>query len=153
MTDMKIAVRGNRAVLLRPVDLIAGTVGLNCVFYFDDNWKNYKTKSISYKVGSTVFGSYEIKDDKATVPAKVLMTAELPLEIGLTGKTDGGITVPTAWCRIGDIMPGSVANSSVLDDEIIYDGGTTGSDEIVYEGGGVGGGDSSNENIYEGGGV
>lgn len=153
MTDIKIAVQGNRAILLRPVDLIAGTVGMNCVFYFDENWKNYTSKTISYKVGSTVLGSYEIKDNKATIPAKVLMTAELPLEVGITGKAEGGIIVPTSWCRIGNIQPGSVISGSISSDDIIYDGGSAGSDEIVYEGGGVGGGDSSNENIYEGGGV
>ena len=40
MKEIKIAVQGNKAALLGNVDLVAGTIGLTCKFYFDDSWKD-----------------------------------------------------------------------------------------------------------------
>ena len=51
MKEIKIAVQGNKAALLGNIDLVAGTIGLICKFYFDDSW-NGLNKTISYKVGS-----------------------------------------------------------------------------------------------------
>lgn len=151
MTDIKIGVKGNKAALLRPVNLVSGTVGQTCTFYFDEEWKNYSTKTITYKVGSTVLGSYKIESDSTTVPNKVFMMSGLPLEIALTASTTGGAVIPTSWCYIGVIQQGAAFSGDVQDepskpegddDEIIYDGGgfdnnTDVKDETIYEGGGV----------------
>ena len=147
MTDIKIAVKDNRAVLLRPADLVAGTVGQTCTFYFDNAWQNYSTKTITYKVGSTNLGTYEITGNSAVVPNKVLMMSGLPLEIALTAKSLSGAVVPTSWCHIGVIQQGAAVIGEIEDspekpgkDEIIYDGGSVeGSvgDDLIYEGGGI----------------
>jgi hypothetical protein len=42
MAKIKIAVQGNKTALLGSVDLIAGTVGQVCKFYFDDEWRSLK---------------------------------------------------------------------------------------------------------------
>ena len=140
MTDIQIALKSNRATLLRPVNLVAGTVGQKCKFYFDEQWKAYTDKYITYKVGSTVLGSYKIEGSEVKVPKNVLTMAELPLEIGLTGTSSDGVVIPTPWCRIGIIQRGATVNtnSGSSDDDIIYDGGgVDSSDEIIYEGGTV----------------
>lgn len=141
MTDIKIAVKGNHAALLRPANLVAGTVGQKCKFYFDDQWRAYTDKYVTYKVGSTLLGSYKIEDSEVKIPKNVLIMAELPLEIGVTGTTSDGAVVPTPWCRIGTIKKGaSINKAESSDDEIIYDGGgVDSSDEIIYEGGTVNG--------------
>lgn len=139
--DIKLAIKGNRVALLRPVDLIAGTVGLSCTLYCDDIWNAY-SKTITYKVGSTILGTQKIKSNTFNIPAKILATAGLPLEIGITGRSvDNSIIIPTSWCLIGTIQNGAVIHNNennLEDDEIIYEGGDVGtSDNIIYEGGGV----------------
>lgn len=143
MAEIKIAVKDNNATLLRAIDLVAGTIGQKGVLYCDDNWSTYN-KTISYKVGTTVLGTYKINDNAFVIPAQILATAGLPLEIGITGRSiDNSITIPTKWCYIGMIQNGALAsgiNNDIQDDEIIYDGGGVNSnikDEIIYEGGGV----------------
>lgn len=129
MESIKIVVKGNRAALLGSVNLIAGTVGQPCSFYFDDSWKTLN-KKISYKVGSTVLGSYKIDEDTIIIPPNILVTAGLPLEIGITGyASDNSVITPTSWCLIGNIQNGaSVCSNSNNDNDgegthIIYDGG------------------------------
>jgi hypothetical protein len=103
MAEIKIAVKDNNATLLRAIDLVAGTVGQKGVLYCDDNWSTYN-KTISYKVGTTVLGTYKINGNAFVIPAQILATAGLPLEIGITGRsTDNSITIPTKWCYIGMI--------------------------------------------------
>lgn len=143
MTEIKIAVKDNNAILLRAIDLVAGTVGQKGVLYCDDNWSVYN-KTISYKVGTTVLGTYKIDSNTFTIPAQILATAGLPLEIGITGRsTDNSIIIPTKWCYIGMIQNGTLSNgigNNIQDDEIIYDGGGVSSNsknKAVYEGGGV----------------
>lgn len=132
MAQIKIAVQGNRAALLGSVDLIAGTVGQVCKFYFYDEWRTLN-KNITYKVGSTVIASEEIKGDQAVIPPNVLIAAGLPLEIGITGyAADKSIVIPTSWCLLGCIkngapmgIPGGGGNGEgdFDDKHIIYDGG------------------------------
>lgn len=135
---MKIAVKGNRAVLLGNIDLIAGTTGQICQFYFDEEWKNLQ-KIITYKLGLNIIGSYNIENNQHTIPKEVFATAGLPLEIGITGQSDDGKIIPTSWCKLGVVKPGAVVNTIInKDDEIIYDGGNANLDyETIYEGGGV----------------
>lgn len=134
MKKIKIAVKDNSLCLLNSVDLIAGTVGQQCIFFFDDEWALLK-KTISYKVGSTVLGTYNMTSDEIIIPANVLATSGLALEIGLTGyATDNSLVVPTSWCYINQIRNGaSVKHTSGDNPEgdedddndlhIIYDGG------------------------------
>lgn len=128
MEEIKIAVQGNKAALLGNVDLVAGTIGLVCKFYFDDSWKELN-KTISYKVGSNILATREIKDNKTIIPPNVLI-AGLPLEIGITGKSsDNSIITPTSWAPIGCVKSSAVTVISGSDDNkpnenhIIYDGG------------------------------
>ena len=67
------------------VELIAGTAGQKCQLFFDDSWSNL-SKTITYRVGDTVLASEPIEGVETIVPPKVLATAGLPLEIGITGK-------------------------------------------------------------------
>lgn len=129
MTDIKIAIKDNNAVLLRPANLIAGTKGQTCTLYFDENWKNYNEKYIVYKVGTNILGRYKIESNTVTIPAKVFMLSDLPLEIGFVAKSNDK-TIPTSWCLIGKINEGAVihggSNKPSDDDDnthIIYDGG------------------------------
>ena len=144
MAKIKIAVKGNRAALLGQADLVAGTVGQTFVFYFDEDWKNL-IKKITYKVGPTLLGTYDIKTHEATIPPNVLSTAGLPLEIGITGYTaNKTVVIPTSWCLIGNIQPGTViCPPSNSGSHIIYDGGVVTLEEetnkhIVYDGGVIG---------------
>ena len=127
MQEIKIEVQGNTAALLGNVDLVAGTIGLICKFYFDDSW-NGLNKTISYKAGSNILASKEIKDNQTIVPPNVLI-AGLPLEIGITGKTsDNSIVTPTSWAFIGYVKDGAITVSCGGNDKpntthIIYDGG------------------------------
>lgn len=127
MQEIKIAVQGNKAALLGNVDLVAGTIGLICKFYFDDSW-NGLNKTISYKAGSNILASKEIKDNQTIVPPNVLI-AGLPLEIGITGKSsDNSIVTPTSWSFIGYVKDGAITVSGGGNDKpseihIIYDGG------------------------------
>lgn len=130
MDKIKIIVKGNRAALLGSIDLIAGTVGQQCSFYFDESWKTL-TKKVSYKVGSTVLASHKIEKDETIIPANVLTTAGLPLEIGITGYTsDNSIITPTSWCFIGNIKNGA---------SVYSDSGNNGEDnenkKVIYDGG------------------
>lgn len=142
MAKIKIAVQGNKMAVLGSVDLIAGTVGQVCKFYFDEEWRPLE-KTIVYKVGSTILSKSQLTGDEAIIPPNVLATAGLPLEIGLTGYTaDKSIVTPTSWCLMGNIKHGAITyisgNNNAQDDEVIYDGGGVSSDnENVYEGGGV----------------
>lgn len=127
MANIKIAVKGNRAALIGNIDLVAGTVGQVCNFYFDDEWRSLPSKKITYKVGSTLLGTYDIIDAKATIPSSVLSTAGLPLEIGITGYSfDKSTITPTSWCLIGTIKQGTIiippSNNNDVN-HIIYDGG------------------------------
>ena len=127
MAKIKIAVRGNRAALLGSIDLIAGTVGQKCEFYFDEEWLPLN-KTVTYKVGPTVLASEELKGTEITIPQNVLATAGLPLEIGITGYVPDMTTVmPTSWCRLGCIQNGAVFTvknpNEDGDKHIIYDGG------------------------------
>ena len=138
MEKIKLIVKGNRIALLGSVDIIAGTVGQSCTFYFDESWKTLN-KKISYKVGSTILATKKIDKDEAIIPANVLTTAGLPLEIGITGyASDNSIVTPTSWCLIGtikngatvcfDSTPGGGGGGESDDDDddnkhIIYDGG------------------------------
>lgn len=130
MQEIKIAVQGNKAALLGNVDLVAGTIGLICKFYFDDSWKDLN-KTISYKVGSNILASGEIIDNKTIIPPNVLI-AGLPLEIGITGKSsDNSIVIPTSWSPVGRVQGGAAAyaggnnggNNDPSGTHIIYDGG------------------------------
>lgn len=127
MQEIKIAVQGNKATLLGNVDLVAGTVGLICKFYFDDSW-NGLNKTISYKAGSNILPSKEIKDNKTIIPPNVLI-AGLPLEIGITGNSsDKSIIIPTSWALIGYVKDGAITvsgggNDKPNENHIIYDGG------------------------------
>ena len=126
MEKIKIAVQGNRAVLLGSVDVIAGTVGQVCKFYFYDEWRSLR-KNITYKIGSTIIANEEIKGDEAIIPPNVLVAAGLPLEIGITGKSsDNSIVTPTSWSFIGYVKDGAVTvggNNKPNETHIIYDGG------------------------------
>ena len=145
MTDIKIAIKGNRATLLNNIDLIAGTIGQKCILFFDKEWDSYISKTITYKVGPTIIGSYKIDlSNEVIIPQQVLMTAGLPLEIGITGHSiDGSSVRPTSWCLIGKIQQGAVINNQNIEDDYVYDGGDTDSGEdssnkdIIYDGGGV----------------
>ena len=142
MTKIKIAVKGNRAALVGRVELVAGTIGQPCVFYFDEEWKNLM-KKVTYKVGPTLLGTYDIKSNEIVIPANVLTTAGLPLEIGITGYTaNKTIITPTSWCLIGTIQPGTVIcpPSSGTGNHVIYDGGVVVNQQeeekhIIYDGG------------------
>jgi hypothetical protein len=134
MQKVKIAVKGNRAVLLGSIELIAGTVGQQCEFYFDDEWNSLQ-KFITYKLGSNIIGSYSFSGNQATIPSAVLKTAGLPLSIGLAGRSaDGSVVIPTSWCLLGPVRRGTIitqdngagggGNDDDDDDEIIYDGGS-----------------------------
>lgn len=128
MPNIKIAVRGNKMALLGNVDLIVGTVGQVCTFYFDDEWKTLK-KRIAFKLGTTITSVYEMDSNEFKIPASVLSTAGLPLEIGITGYSDNkSIVTPTSWCLIGTVKNGSTifnvgSNKPDEDKHIIYDGG------------------------------
>ena len=130
MAAIKIAVQGNHAALLGSIDLIAGTVGQSCKFYFSDEWRSLH-KNITYKIGSTVIANEEIKGDETVIPSNVLVAAGLPLEIGITGySSDKSIVIPTSWCPLGCIKNGAASfsfnNGGGSDDDnkhIIYDGG------------------------------
>ena len=144
MSKIKIAVKGNRAALIGNVDLIAGTIGQTCTFYFDERWNALPNKKVTYKIGPSILGTYEIKDNEVIIPSNVLAAAGLPLEIGVTGySADKTTTIPTSWCLIGTIKYGAVActhSSSDDYDDVIYDGGTVGPEEdddqhIIYDGG------------------
>ena len=127
MQEIKIAVQGNKAALLGNVELVAGTVGLICKFYFDDTW-NGLNKTISYKAGSNILASKEIKDNKTIIPPNVLI-AGLPLEIGITGNSsDKSIIIPTSWALIDYVKDGAITvscggNDKPNENHIIYDGG------------------------------
>lgn len=133
MKEIKIMVKDNSACVLNQVNLVAGTVGQSCQFFFDKEWQKLN-KKISYKVGTTVLGTYAISSDKVVIPAKVLTTAGLPLEIGITGfSNDNSLIIPTSWCLIGKIKEGAVIHGGGNNDNpgedddndthIIYDGG------------------------------
>ena len=127
MEKIKIAIKGNRIALLGNVELIAGTAGQPCEFYFDDDWKSLQ-KFVTYKLGSNIIGSYNIIDNKTTIPEQVLKTAGLPLSIGVVGRSDdNGFVIPTVWCPLGVVKRGAIISSSNSSDdynEIIYDGGS-----------------------------
>ena len=131
MAQIKIAIKDNRAALLGSIDLVAGTTGQSCKLYFDEEWRSLK-KYITYKLGSTVVASEEIKGDEVIIPSKVLVTAGIPLEVGFTGFANNNSMIkPTSWCFLGNIKSGSS----------IYFGNTSGGSEygegkhIVYDGG------------------
>jgi len=67
MTKIKIIVKDNRAALLGSIDLIAGTVGQTCSFYFDEGWKALN-KKVTYKVGPNILGTYEMESNEVIVP-------------------------------------------------------------------------------------
>ena len=145
MAKIKIAVKGNRAALVGNVDVIAGTTGQVCAFYFDEDWRVLPYKKITYKVGQTILGTYDIVNAEEVIPSSVLSTAGLPLEIGITGySANKSVIIPTSWCLIGIIKPGAVImppRPSDTTDHIIYDGGMVvsqpadGNKHIVYDGG------------------
>ena len=124
MTQIKIAVQGQRAALLSPIELIAGTVGQKCKFYFDDDWKQM-SKTITYRVGSTIIASESFSGDEVVIPPNVFLNSGLPVEIGLTARDNGNTTtVPTAWCLLGYVMPSAFGNVvPTPGTQIIYDGG------------------------------
>lgn len=144
MKKIKIIVKGNRASLYGRVNLIAGTAGQACEFYFDDEWKDLN-KQVSYKVGSTVMGTYNINNNEAIIPPSVLMTAGLPLEIGVMGySNDKSTIIPTSWCYIDVIQNGTVSHPNGENNNndgyhVIYDGGTveytSSPQHIIYDGG------------------
>lgn len=128
MAIIKIAVQNSRAALLGSVDLITGTIGQKCKFYFDEEWRKLPKKDIVYKLGSTIIASAELVNDEATIPPQALAAAGLRLSIGVTGYTeDKAIVMPTSWCDLGRVKNGATINykNSVDDgpDHIIYDGG------------------------------
>lgn len=135
MAQIKIAIKDNRAALLGSIDLVAGSVGQVCKLYFDDEWRSLK-KYITYKLGSTIVASEEIKGDEAIIPSNVLVTAGIPLEVGFTGFTNNNSMIkPTSWCPLGCIKNGAsvyFGNTSKNEDDdgdgkhIIYDGGVIG---------------------------
>lgn len=123
MNIIKFAVQGNRIALLNNTSLIAGTIGQKCQLFFDDSW-NGLHKTITYKVADTVLASEIILDSEITIPAKVLATAGLPLEISIIGKSDDeSISIPTAWYPLGYILPSAYGHKVDINAEIIYDGG------------------------------
>ena len=123
MIDIKIAVRDNRAALLSPIDLVAGTVGQKCKFYFDENWQSLH-KTVVYKLGSTVIASETIEGDECIVPPKVFMQPKLPLEIGVTAcNSDKSIVIATIWCQLGMINESAFEYATAPNVKVIYDGG------------------------------
>ena len=123
MTHIKLAIQGSKIALLSHVDLVAGTIGQKCQFFFDDAWKNLN-KTIVYRVGGNVISSDTISDTEVIIPPKVLAVAGLPLEIGITGQApDNSILYPTTWCPIGFILPSAYGHAINNNVEIIYDGG------------------------------
>lgn len=126
MAKIKIAVQGNKTALLGSVDLIAGTVGQVCKFYFDDEWRSLR-KQITYKVGTTILSTAAFEGDETVIPPNVLVAAGLPLAIGITGYSyDRSKIIPTSWCPLGCIKSGATTNLKNTDDSdkhIIYDGG------------------------------
>ncbi len=136
MKKLKIAAKDNQLSILSSVELIAGTVGQPCVFFFDDEWILLE-KTISYKLGSTVLGTYKLTSDEIVIPAIVLSTAGLPLEIGITGfSNDKSLVIPTAWCQVGTIKSGASVCKNAGDNP----GGGEDTDElhIIYSGGVIG---------------
>lgn len=124
MTQIKIAVQGQRAAILSPIELIAGTVGQKCKFYFDDNWKQM-SKSITYRVGSTIIASESFSGDEVVIPPNVFLNSGLPVAIGLTGSlNNNSAIIPTTWCHLGYIKPSAFGNVvPTPGTQIIYDGG------------------------------
>lgn len=123
MTDIKIAVHGNRAALLNTVDLVAGTIGQRCKFYFDEDWQSLH-KTIVYKIGSTIVASEPIEGDEIIMPPKVFQYPNLPLEIGFTAcNSDKSILIPTTWCPIGVIYESAFEYATAPNVKVIYDGG------------------------------
>ena len=123
MENIKIAVQGNRIALLNNINLIAGTVGQKCQIFFDSSW-NDLNKTIVYKVADTVLASEQILNSEIIIPATVLATAGLPLEIGITGQSnDNTLLIPTTWYPLGYILPSAYGHKIENNAEIIYDGG------------------------------
>ena len=123
MTNIKIVIQNDKIALLNYIELKAGTVGQKCQLFFDDSWTNL-SKTITYRVGDTVLASEPREGTEAIVPPKVLATAGLPLEIGITGKNqDNSIIIPTTWCLIGNILPSAYGHAINNNTQIIYDGG------------------------------
>ena len=126
MDKIKIVIKGNHISPMGEVDLVAGTIGQVCKFYFEEEWKNLN-KKITYKVGPTILGTYDIIADETTIPPHVLRAGGLPLEIGLTGfSSDKTIVKPTHWCPLGTVHNGAViytGGNEKEEDYIVYDGG------------------------------
>lgn len=123
MENIKIAVQSNNIALLNSVHLIAGTIGQKCQIFFDSSWKDLN-KTIVYKVADTVIASEILSDTETIIPAKVLATAGLPLEIGIMGQSkDNSILIPTTWLPLGIILPSAYGYHINNNTEIIYDGG------------------------------
>lgn len=123
MTKIKLAVQGSKIALLSHIELVAGTVGQVCQFFFDNSWDNLN-KIITYKTGDTIIASEELKSSEAIVPPKVLAVAGLPVEIGITGQTsDNSVLYPTTWCLIGYVLPSAYGHAINNNVQIIYDGG------------------------------
>ena len=126
MEKIKIAVRHNGTCLLAPVNLVSGTVGQPCVFYFDDYWKSLPNKKVSYKINSTVVGTYPLEEDSVEIPPHILTSPDTILEIGVIGySSDNKVVTPTTWCHIGRIMPGTTIGVPAPGEDVIvyYDGG------------------------------
>ena len=124
MTPIKIAVQGQRAALLSTDDLVAGTVGQKCKFFFDDSWQSL-TKTIAFRIGNTIVATGTINEsNEILLPSKALVNAGFPLEIGLTGYTkDNTLVIPTSWCYIGYVQDSAFGHTSNPNAAIIYDGG------------------------------
>ena len=126
MEKIKIAVKDNSTCLLSPIELISGTVGLLCTFYFDDDWKALPIKKVSFKIDTNIVGTYDLNTDTIEIPPHVLKSVGSILEIGIIGYTNTNqLVIPTSWCHIGIIKPGAaiVIPGGDEDDLVYYEGG------------------------------
>ena len=118
MKKIKIAVKDNATCLLSPIELISGTVGLLCTFYFDDDWKALPIKQVSFKIDTNIVGTYDLNADTIEVPPRILKSVGSILEIGVIGYAhDHQTIVLTSWCHIGEIKPGAMSGTPDVDDD------------------------------------
>lgn len=111
MTSIKLKVDGARITAHRSGPLTKGMVGVPVSISFNEVWGSL-SRSVVFKAGDVSLQVSNVKET-LTLPPELLVKENVDLMVSVYG-TDGDISIPTVWERIGTVQSSGVGVEETL---------------------------------------
>lgn len=102
---ISVDVNGRCAKTRRSAPITSGSIGVECLFLFDDSWDGLEKTAVF--IAGREQRDVLLVGNSCVVPWEVLQYAGADLYIGVYGAAGSEIAVPTVYALAGNILPGA----------------------------------------------